>query len=97
MELAESNPQKPALTPEDKKLDELYQLYLQKCCEIGQIEYQLEQLDNQRKDIEKSLDTTRKARNKASNDHRELQKTKFAKLKIKEEPSIKLEMDKVSH
>lgn len=71
-------------TEDDKELQKQYQDYLQKCCEVGQIEYQLEQLDGQRADIEKQLDVTRRSRNKSANAHRELQKNKLSKIKTAE-------------
>lgn len=85
----------PTVLPEDTKLTEVYQEYLQKCCEVGQIEYQLDQLDSQRKEMEKNLDTTQRQRNKAAQTHRDLQKAKFSKIKPAEEP--KLELKDVSH
>lgn len=90
MELMEQK-EVPVL-PEDKELQKLYQDYLQKCCEVGQIEYQLEQLNSQRLEIEKNLDVTQRQRNKAANDHRDLQKVKYSKLKPATPPEPKLEM-----
>lgn len=76
--------------PEDAKLKELYQLYLQKCCEVGQIEHQLEMLDSQRLEIEKNLDTTKRAARNAAKEHRELNQAKFSKLKAKDEPKLEM-------
>lgn len=67
--------------PEDAKLKELYQLYLQKCCEVGQLRYNLDQLNSQRLEMEKTLEVTERETRKAAQDHRELQKAKFKKLK----------------
>lgn len=67
--------------PEDAKLKELYQLYLQKCCEAGQIRYNLKQLNSQQLEMEKNLEVTERAVSKAAQDHRELQKSKISKLK----------------
>jgi hypothetical protein len=85
---------KPA--PEDPKLIEVWQEYLQKCCEIGQIEYQLEQLDTQKKQIEKNLEVTQRQRNNAANKHRDLLASKNSKLKIAEEPKIELNPETVT-
>lgn len=83
----------PTVLPEDDKLKQLYQDYLQKCCEVGQIEYQLDQLESQRKEIEKNLDITQRQRNKAALDHKELQKKALSKLKPAPTPEpFKLEL-----
>lgn len=79
--------------PEDKELNEMYQTYMQKCCEVGQIEYNLRQLDGQRRDLEKQLEVTQKAVDSASAKHRELQKQKYAKMQPTKVVEPKLEMN----
>src|SRR5579871_358187 len=78
--------------PEDKELKEIYQEYLQKCCEVGQITYNLDQLHSQRLELEKTLDVTQRAVKNAAQKHRDLQKSKLAKLKPTTE-TAKLEMN----
>lgn len=80
---------KEATTPngveatEDQKL---WQDYLQKCCEVGQIGDQLEQLDGQRREMEKSLETTQRAVKSARQKHKEhrTKQLEMSKPKIKE-------------
>lgn len=76
--------------PEDTKLKELWQAYLQKSCEVGQLDHALEQLNSQKLEIEKTLEVTKRERNKASREHKELQQAKYAKIKPKEEPKLEL-------
>ena len=67
-----------------KEPDELaaaWQEYLQKCCEVGQIRFQLDQIGSQTRQIEKNLEVTEAAVKKAANKHRELQSKSLEKLK----------------
>lgn len=82
--------------PEDKEMEKIYQDYLQKCCEVGQIRYNLEQLHGQQLELEKNLEVTERAVKSAAHKHRELQKQKFSKLKPAEEPKLELN-DKAAH
>lgn len=91
MEVVET-PKTNGAAPEDAELQKLYQEYLQKCCEVGQIQYQLDQLDGQKREIEKQLEVTQRARNKAANSHRDLQKAKFSKLKAVPNEEAKLDL-----
>jgi len=68
-------------TPEVDESGKLWQEYLQRCCEVGQIEFQLEQIDSQRKEIEKNLEVTQRAVRSAAHKHRELQKAKLEQVK----------------
>lgn len=76
-------------TPDDIELQKIYQEFLQKCCEVGQIRYNLDQLNSQRLELEKTLELAERAAKSAANKHRELQKVKFSKLKS---PDQKLEL-----
>lgn len=81
----------PPKTPtEDADLQKVYQEYLQKCCEVGQITYNLDQLSSQQRELEKNLEITERAVKNSATKHRELQKAKFSKLKPVEEPKIQL-------
>jgi uncharacterized membrane-anchored protein YhcB (DUF1043 family) len=60
----------------------LWQDYLQKCCEVGQIRHQLDQLDSQRKEIEKNLDVTERKVKSVAQQHRDLQKSLAAKVQM---------------
>lgn len=66
--------------PEKEQLEKLWQEYLQKCCEVGQVRYQLDQLDGQRRSMEKQLEVTEAAVKSAAAKHRELQKTQVQKM-----------------
>lgn len=77
------------LLPEDQELQKIYQEYLQKCCEAGQIRYNLTQLDGQQRELEKNLEVTERAVAGAAHKHRELQKVKFSKIKPVE-PEVQL-------
>jgi hypothetical protein len=89
MELVPETPKTPVL-PEDDELTKLYQEYLQKCCEAGQIRFNLSQLESQQREMEKQLDTTERAVKSAAHKHKELQAKKFQKLKLKDEPKLEL-------
>ncbi len=95
MDLVTENLQKPTSAPEDEELTKIYQEYLQKCCEVGQIRFNLDQLDSQKREMEKNLEVTERAVKSAASRHRELQQKKFSKLKTKEDP--KLELNGVAH
>jgi septal ring factor EnvC (AmiA/AmiB activator) len=60
----------------------LWQDYLQRCCEVGQIRHQLDQLDSQRKEIEKNLDITERKVRSTAQQHRDLQKALAAKVQM---------------
>ena len=64
---------------ESKKL---WQDYLQRCCEVGQIRHQLDQLDSQRKEIEKNLEVTERKVKSTAQQHRDLQKALAAKVQM---------------
>lgn len=51
----------------------LWQEYLQKCCEVGQLDHSLDQLESQRLQIEKMLDVTKRAAKSVSEKHKEWQ------------------------
>lgn len=92
MELAPDLQATPAV-PEDAELTKLYQEYLQKSCEVGQIDGHIDDCSAQLKELEKKLDTTKKQRDKAKRDHQALQQKKFQKLKPVSEPKLELKED----
>lgn len=59
--------------PQDPEVQKVWQEFLQKCCESGQISFQLTQLDSQKAVLEKQLDVTNRAIKSAAAKHRELQ------------------------
>lgn len=67
---------------EMEEAKKLWQEYLQKCCEDGQLTHQLEQLDSQRKEIEKNQDITRRLARSIAKKHRDLQKVMAAKVQM---------------
>ena len=81
MELVDLPKANGAATEDEDKMKAAYQDYLQKSCEVGQIDFQLEQLITQKSELEKQLDVTKRKRNKAAQDHRDLQKHNISKLK----------------
>jgi uncharacterized membrane-anchored protein YhcB (DUF1043 family) len=60
----------------------LWQEYLQKCCEVGQIRHQLDQLDSQKREIEKNLDVTERSVKSVAQKHRDLQKALASKVQM---------------
>lgn len=82
------------VVPEDKELHSLYQEYLQKCCEVGQLRYNLDQLDSQKREMEKNLEVTERGVRNSAQKHRELQKQHFSKLKPTEEPKPEIKEEK---
>lgn len=78
------------ITPDDEELKKLYQEYLQKCCEVGQLGYQLEQLDGQKRELEKNMELAQRAAKSAAHKHKELQTKKLTKIKAVD--PIKLDM-----
>lgn len=51
--------EKPTESKEEfNESQKLWQEYLQRCCEVGQIRHQLDQLDTQKREIEKNLEIT---------------------------------------
>lgn len=58
---------------EPTEAQKLWQEYLQRCCEVGQLMHTLEQLDSQKREFEKNLEVTQRAVKSAAAKHRELQ------------------------
>lgn len=74
----------------------IFQEYLQKCCEAGQIQDQLDQLDSQRREMEKKLEITQKEVKSVRNKHKEAQMEKYSKMKVKtpeSETPMKVDMN----
>jgi septal ring factor EnvC (AmiA/AmiB activator) len=69
----------PAQIDEAQKL---WQEYLQKCCEVGQLDHALTQLAGQQADIEKNLDVTKRAVKTLAHKHREHQQALAAKVQM---------------
>lgn len=81
METPETRDVTPAPIQEPDELASAWQEYLQKCCEVGQITYQLDQINGQTRQMEKNLEVTQAAVKKAAAKHRELQSKSLEKLK----------------
>lgn len=60
------------VTQEKTPQAELWQEFLQKSCEVGQIDKHLEDLDSRKRELEKKLDVTKRQRNEAARKHDEL-------------------------
>lgn len=81
-------------TTEPTELDKIWQEYLQKCCEVGQIMHTLEQIDSQKRQFEKNLDVTQRAVTSAANKHKELREKQ---LKTPPPPTVELNAEQASH
>ncbi len=69
-------------TDQFDKQKEVWQMYLQKCCEFGQLQHALDQLDSQRKEIEKKIEITFKDAKKQALLHRDIQKAMAEKVQL---------------
>lgn len=68
-------------TPVDKA-QEVWQIYLQKCCEVGQLDHALDSLDSQRAEIEKKIDITKRQAKDAALKHNEIKKELASKVQM---------------
>jgi hypothetical protein len=68
-------------TPMDKA-QETWQTYLQKCCEYGQLQHAIHQLDSQRLEIEKKIDITMRQANDAALKHHQIKKDLADKVQL---------------
>lgn len=73
----------PVIIPEIPEDQKVWQEYLQRCCEVGQLRHQLDQLDSQKREIEKNLDVTEQAVKKAAHKHLEIRKAQATKQALK--------------
>lgn len=60
--------------PTDPALQEKWNEFLQKCCEAGQLRFQLTRLEGQQRHLEKQLEVTERAVEKAAAQHDALKK-----------------------
>ena len=60
----------------------LWQEYLQKCCEVGQLRHQLDQLSSQKLEIEKNLDVTERKVRSTAQKHNDIKKELAAKVQM---------------
>lgn len=67
---------------EFSEAQKLWQEYLQKCCEVGQLNHQLEQLESQKAEIEKNADVTKRLVRSIAQRHRDVQKALAAKVQM---------------
>jgi len=58
-------------TVEQTEAQKIWQEYLQKCCEVGQLDHALSQLESQKLQIEKNLEVTKRAVKSLANKHKE--------------------------
>jgi len=68
-------------TPTDKA-QEAWQNYLQKCCELGQLDHALTQIESQRLEIEKKLDITKRQIKAAAQTHNEIKQSLASKVQM---------------
>lgn len=59
--------------PEVTEANKIWQEYLQKCCEVGQLFHAVDQLDSQKRQIEKNLEVAQRAVKTLANKHKENQ------------------------
>jgi uncharacterized protein YutD len=74
-----------AKTESKSEMDEaqkLWQDYLQRCCEYGQLTYTLEQLDGQKREIEKNAEVALRGAKAAAARHKDLQKVMASKVQM---------------
>lgn len=70
---------------ETKEVDEatkLWQEFLQKCCEAGQIKFQLSQLEGTKRSMEKQLEVTEEQVRKTAAKHTEVKKQQLQEAKV---------------
>lgn len=72
----------PASAPEAQEAQKIWQEYLQKCCEVGQLDHALSQLESQRKDIEKNFEVTQRAVKSLAAKHKEHQQKLASKIQL---------------
>jgi len=74
----------PIETPatEVNEAQKIWQEYLQKCCEVGQLDHALAQLASQQADIEKNLDVTKRAVKSLAHKHKEHQQSLAQKVQM---------------
>lgn len=69
------------VTPTEEQ--KIWQEYLQKCCEVGQLDHAVEQIESQRRQIEKNLETAKASVKSLANKHREEKQKQLDKEKQK--------------
>jgi predicted nuclease with TOPRIM domain len=69
--------------PPQSESDKLWQEYLQKCCEVGQLRDALKQLDSQKNQIEKNIEVTERAVSSVREKHKKHQEQALKDLKPK--------------
>lgn len=69
-------------TTEVAEAQKIWQEYLQKCCEVGQLDHALAQLDGQKRDIEKNLEVTKQKVKGLAHKHKECQQSLAQKVQM---------------
>lgn len=64
----------------------LWQEYLQKCCEVGQLRYQRTQVEGQQREIDKHIELAERAVKSLAAKHRDIQKSELEKIKLESKP-----------
>ena len=72
----------PESTSEVTEAQKIWQEYLQKCCEVGQLDHALAQLDGQKRDIEKNLEVTKQKVKGLAHKHKEHQQSLAQKVQL---------------
>ena len=58
--------------PPITEANKIWQEYLQKCCEVGQLMHTIDQLESQKLQFEKTLEVTQRAVKSLANKHKEI-------------------------
>jgi len=66
----------------------LWQEYLQKCCEVGQLLHTLDQIDGQKSQFEKQLEVTQRAVKSAAEKHRQAKQKALDKANPQKQPEV---------
>lgn len=82
------------LTAETTEAQKIWQEYLQKCCEVGQLFHAVDQLESQKAQIEKNLEVTQRAVKSLAAKHRENQRQGLAP---KPEPTAETQTEGTEH
>lgn len=86
-----------ALSAEEQEANKLWQEYLQKCCEVGQILHTIDQIDSQKRQFEKNLEVTQRDIKSLAARHKEL-KTQQLKVNFEKTPQkLEISSEKATH
>ena len=68
--------------PKEDNLKQIWQDFLQKCCEVGQLDKHIHDAENAVTDLQKKLEITKRQRNQLANKYNDVMKANAAKEKV---------------